>query len=475
MLPQKIAFVDIETTGMRSGFDRIIEIGILRVEDNILTKTYHTLLNPQTHISPFIETLTGITPSILENAPTFEQVKDEIYEILQDCTFVAHNVRFDYGFLKNEFRRFETTFSPKQLCTVKLSKALFPTFRKHNLDSLMERFSINCDNRHRAFDDAKVLWEFYQKVLTLFPQDKIEEALKRIMKRPSIPLNISTSILDSLPSSAGVYILYGANDLPLYIGKSINIRDRVLSHFSSDHTSPLEMKISQQIERVEAISTAGELGALIKEASLIKEMQPLYNRKLRLSRKLFVLRNILTKDGYSTVAMDLLNNSIIDNTDDVLGIFRSKKQIKDFLITLTEEYNLCERILGLEHTKSACFGYRLGRCKGACTGKEAPTMYNLRSLIAFSKNKLKAWPFNGPICIEEGDDEKEAFLIDKWCYLGSIKKQQDDFSSVQNDYNFDLDTYKILESFLRSEKNLKKIKTLKDNELSTYFPTATLH
>src|SRR5437867_5621 len=137
MLPKKLAFVDIETTGTRVSRDRIIEIGILRVEENKLVATYKTLINPQTYISPFIEQMTGISKEALENAPIFSDVKEKILDILDDCVFVAHNARFDYGFLKTEYKHLGISFSPKQFCTVKLSRLLYPKYKQHNLDSLI--------------------------------------------------------------------------------------------------------------------------------------------------------------------------------------------------------------------------------------------------------------------------------------------------------------------------------------------------
>src|SRR3989344_686890 len=171
MLPEKIAFVDIETTGTSLASDRIIEIGIVRVENNTVTKTFQTLINPQTYLSPFITNMTGIQEHMLDNAPTFSQVKDDIKQLLQDCVFVAHNVRFDYGFLKHEFKRLGHTFTQKHFCTVKLSQILFPRARHHNLDSIIKRHSISCENRHRAFDDAQVLWDFFQLLQQKFPPE----------------------------------------------------------------------------------------------------------------------------------------------------------------------------------------------------------------------------------------------------------------------------------------------------------------
>src|SRR5690606_10222071 len=144
--------------------NRIIEIGIIRVEDNEIVQTYHSLINPETYIAPEIERITGITSADIEHAPTFRSIKTDILEMLIDATFVAHNVRFDYGFLKNEFQKENSSFSATQLCTVKLSRILYPTQRHHNLDALIQRFAIPCKNRHRALDDAQVIYHFYQKL-----------------------------------------------------------------------------------------------------------------------------------------------------------------------------------------------------------------------------------------------------------------------------------------------------------------------
>src|SRR5258708_12165814 len=185
MLPTKLAFVDIETTGTRSSYDRIIEIGILRVEDNQLVSTFQSLINPQSYLPKEITMLTGITQQDIEHAPTFRLVKDEIIEILADCTFVAHNVRFDYGFLKNELLRENITYSAKHFCTVRLSRILFPNWSRHNLDTLIQKCKIFCENRHRAYDDAQVLYDFYQQLLKTMPKDKLEDALAKTMKKPS--------------------------------------------------------------------------------------------------------------------------------------------------------------------------------------------------------------------------------------------------------------------------------------------------
>lgn len=470
MLPEKIAFVDIETTGLGVTRDRIIEIGILRVENNQVTQRYQTLLNPETYVSPNIQAMTGITKEELDDAPTFYEVKDDILDLLKDCAFVAHNVRFDYGFLRNEFARSGISYSSRHFCTVKLSKYLYPQFPHHNLDAIIQRFGFPCEKRHRAFDDAKVICDFYQHVLKNLPEDVLLSAVNLALKKPTLPTAISPDILASLPEAAGVYIFYAENRSPLYVGKSINIRERVMSHFSNDHASGKEMKIAQQIHSIETIRTAGELGALLKESVLVKKLQPLYNRMLRHARKLVVLKSSMNDGGYQEVSIETVNEINADSVENILGVFRSQRQAKALLITLAKEHNLCEKYLQLEKTKTSCFAYRLGNCKGACNGKENPIFYNTRFLEAFGKYKMKKWPFKGPIIIKEKnelDEAEEGFVIDKWCLIGSIKTMEFHIhDKLENEYLFDLDTYKILRQYFMKKDNWKKITEVKKPEQS---------
>lgn len=449
MLPETIAFVDIETTGMRIVRDRIIEIGILRVEKNKIIRKYQTLIHPQMYIPDNIAELTGITKEELERAPTFYQVKDEILEVLDNCVFAAHNVRFDYGFIKNEFNRLGISFRQKHFCTVRLSRYLYPQYSHHALDNIIERFGLLCKRRHRAFDDAKAIYDFFKIAKKKTSKEKFENALSKALKRPSLPTRLSASDLENLPEKPGVYIFYAENGMPLYIGKSINLKDRILSHFSNDHASPLDMKISQSIKSLETIETEGELGALFKEAELIKKMQPLYNRKLRIKRNLTVVKTTIDKNGYQTVIFETYDQIDTKDLESIVGIFPSRKRAKDFLISAAKEYGLCERILGIDTTLAACFAYRLGKCKGACVGEEDTLRYNMRFILAFSKNKIKPWPFKGVIAIEN-------LLFNKWCFLGKKSPNED----TQTNMIFDVDTYKILESYLRVPKHIKEIKVL---------------
>lgn len=461
MTYDNLAILDVETTGATAYYDRIMEIGVLRIEKGKVVKKLETFINPEVGIPPFIESLTGIVSHDLENAPLFSDIKNDLIEILEGATFVAHNARFDYSFIRHEFKRIGIPYSSKQLCTVKLSRLLFPEFSHHNLDSIIERFDITCQRRHRAYDDAKVLWDFLQKLQTSISPQHLEKAFETILKKPSLPPLLKTSDIDVLPEKTGVYIFFGKSEIPLYIGKSINIKDRVLSHFLNDTESSTEMEISQQVERIETILTSGELSALLLESSLIKKLQPIYNRKLRYVRKLTFLKKKITKDGYFSIGLKSGEEIASSEIEEVLGIFKSKKAAKEHLSHLVKEHSLCENLLGLQTTIQPCFSFRLGWCKGACAKKEKAILYNARFTIAFSKTKLKAWPFNGAILIKEkNEDTEDGLIFDKWCYLGKYSEYNgEDPKDVIAISDFDI--YKILNSFLKDEKNLKKITTLK--------------
>lgn len=469
MLPSTISFVDIETTGGRSQSDRIIEIGIVKVKDNEVIETYETLLNPHHFLPPEIEVLTGIKAGDLEDAPNFSQVVEKVQEMLEDTIFVAHNVRFDYGFFYREFERLGLPFSMKHFCTVKLSRRLFPEHLHHNLDAVKERLQLTCTARHRAYQDAHLLYQFYQKIQTMFPGELLDETIQALMKAPSLPPLLAPEMINNLPRTPGVYIFYDVTHTPLYVGKSKNIHDRVLSHFSSDIRHGRELTISQQLTSIETHSTPGELGALFLESHLVKTMLPIYNRKLRIKKELIAVYVDTDKRGYNTVKIEPITKIEPELLENFLGFFSSRKQAKEYLTLLSHEYKLCKKLLGLEKTLSSCFAHRLENCRGACVGKELPVMYNLRFTTAFASKRIKPWPFPGIIAIEEVwelSGEKEYLLFDKWCYLGSVcVDKYGDKTYTKREKVFDLDIYSILTGFLRKEQHLKQIKTLGINDL----------
>ncbi len=452
LLDEPYVCVDVETDGMNYTHGHIIEVAAIRVEKGVITKEFTTLINPGVSIPYFITNLTGITTHDVQDAPGFGDIAHELLAIMDGATFVAHNVRFDYSFLKQEFRRVGIDFDPKQLCTVKLSRKLYPEQSSHKLSSLIERHDFSYSARHRAYDDAHILWQFLTHAQQQFDAAIIHDAVSAQIKRPSLPKHLDVEVVNSLPTGHGVYIFDDEKGLPLYIGKSVNIRRRVLSHFTKDSEEYREFKIAQSVYNVRYESTGGELEALLREAHLIKTEQPLYNRRLRRVRTLTALRQKPNADGYTMIVSDQLTQIMPDQFELILALYDKRGSAKSSLLTIVKTFGLCPKLSGLENATGACFSYQLGKCKGACVGKESQDVYNRRVLIAFEHKRIRDWPYDGPVIVREltpGDAGVNGFIVDQWMVVGTIT-QEEDFDPVVTRYDaiFDYDAYKILRSFM---------------------------
>lgn len=447
---QTLAFVDLETTGASCTKDRITEIGIVLVNEQGVQE-WSQLLNPQTRIPVFIEQMTGITNEMVSRQPTFSDVAEQLQTLLKDCLFIAHNARFDYGFLKNEFKRLGISFTPTVLCTVKLSRTLYPQYRHHNLDSLIERHQLQTNDRHRALADAQLIHQFWLHLLQAFDADTLNDTVNALTKRSSLPSQIDPLILYDLPETPGVYLFFGENDLPLYIGKSINIKQRVLSHFSADYRHNKEMSLSQQLRRIDWIETGGELGALLTEAQLIKHYLPIHNQRLRRKQDLCAWQ---LQQGKLHLQPTLVWANQLDfgEQDNLYGLYHSQRDAQKALRNVAEQNQLCLSVLGLEKNAPGrpCFASQLKKCLGACVGHESPEAHALRLRIAMELLKLKAWPYESAVAIQEADD---LHVVDRWCYLGTAKCEQDIAALLARGRPvFDRDTYLVLSKAIKTNK-----------------------
>jgi DNA polymerase III epsilon subunit family exonuclease len=290
MLAGAFAFVDLETTGCNPVHDRITEVAVVSVRDGAVTERWSRLVDPGVSIPEAIQALTGISNSMVAGQPSFEELASEVNRRLEGVTFVAHNARFDHGFLRNALARCGYTLRGPVLCTVKLSRRLYPQERGHGLDALIARHGLVCSARHRALGDADATWAFVAQAAASLPSAEIARHIAELTRRPSLPARLGEGIVESIPDTPGVYLFYDERDAPLYVGKSVHLRTRVLSHFAADHSSAKEMQLAQQTARIEWQRTAGELGALLKEAQLVKDLAPIYNRQLRRHAELVSIR-----------------------------------------------------------------------------------------------------------------------------------------------------------------------------------------
>jgi DNA polymerase-3 subunit epsilon len=465
MKHKPFAIIDVETTGGNPLRDRIIEIAIIRSDGE---GEFSSLVNPGRPVPQFISALTGITDHDLSSAATFDELAPEIADLLEGAVFVAHNARFDYAFVRNEFKRLGISFSASTLCTVRLSRKLFPKHKKHGVESIIERYGICVEQRHRALDDARVVEAFLEIAREEKGTEAFSAALAQLLKTPTIPSRVAEKMVRNLPAAPGVYLFYGERGEVLYVGKSINIRDRVLSHFAGDHGSSKEMALCRQVTSVEARRTAGELSALLMESQLVKELAPIYNRRLRKRKKSVIATLKVTEEGYETVCCTVTDESG-PGVAGVIAEFRTRRQAEEEIYLLAKTFELCPKLLVIEKGKGACFSHQLKRCRGACIGLEEPESYNRRFREAFSVCSTDSWPFSSPVLVTEGGEEGHgaAYAVDHWRILASIEFEQDGAFCLQDTgYPFDHDTCRILRGFLAKPNDSVRVRPLAHQELA---------
>lgn len=367
------SILDIESTGGNKKEHRITEIAIFVHDGNKVVNQFHSLVNPERSIPPFVRRLTGITNELVSDAPYFYEVARDIVEITSGTTLVAHNVSFDYPFLRREFRNLGYSFERNTLCTLKLSRKLLPGYRSYSLGKLCDQLSINLNYRHRAIGDAEATVRLFEKLL-----EASNGAFTESMNGSGgvlIKSNLSTTLdqkVGKLPSSAGTYYLYDGSQKLQYIGKSNNIKNRVKQHLRGGKTYK-SRDFSEIIHEIDYKVTGSELGALLKEAIDIKKYKPPYNRAQRRAVVSFGL--FIEKDEFGY--QNLILRKIGENDSPIIP-FKTKKEGAKWLHKVVENNLLCQSKCGIYTSNGACFKYQVNRCKGACKGEEPSEEYNNR-------------------------------------------------------------------------------------------------
>ncbi|WP_175690049.1 exonuclease domain-containing protein [Burkholderia anthina] len=275
---QPLVFVDLETTGGSSAEHRITEIGVVEIGP-FGVSTWTTLVNPGQSIPPFIQQLTGISDEMVRDAPSFASLAPALFERLDGKLFVAHNASFDRGFLRTEFERAGIAFNPDVLCTVRLSRALFPRESRHGLDALIERHGLVPAARHRALADADLLWQFWRQLHEIVPLERLRDQIARTTRHFRLGGELTEAWLDTAPAGCGAYALFGEGDEALYVGRSVRVRQRLRALLTGERRSSKEMRLAQQVRRVEWRETGNELGAMLAEAQWITRLRPSFNRR----------------------------------------------------------------------------------------------------------------------------------------------------------------------------------------------------
>ncbi|MDQ6620930.1 MAG: exonuclease domain-containing protein [Pseudomonadota bacterium] len=458
-----LAFVDVETTGMDARRDAITEIAIVRVEDRQgdepCVSTWSTLVDPGMPIPAEIQALTGITNAMVRDAPSFERVAPRVRALVAGALIVAHNARFDYAFLKHAFARFGEQFTARVLCSVKLSRRLFPDAHGHGLDALIARHGLACPERHRACADARLLWEFVQTIYGCRDHTLIDDCVRRVLRTPSLPPHVASDALEHVPEAPGVYLFYGDNALPLYIGKSRDLRRRVSAHFSSDHRSSTDLRLSAEVKRIEYEETAGEIGALLRESRLVKHLMPAHNRALRRKSEAGVLDLRETGAVPRYIRADAIEPASLSGR---YGPFSSSRQARQALHAAARAHALCLTTLGLERRDGACFARQLRRCAGSCVGAEKAEEHAARLTSALEPYRIPQWPYRGAAVMYERAQfgtRVDAHVLQDWCWLGTARDESELHQLVEAPPRpeFDVDVARLLvKTVLRSRLPIRE-------------------
>jgi len=404
------AIVDIETTGGSPQYEKITEIAVFIHDGNKIVDEYVTLINPEKTIPYYITGLTGITNEMVADAPKFYEVARKILELTENKVFIAHNVSFDYNFLRSEYRNLGYNFKREILCTVRLSRKLIPGKKSYSLGNICRDLGIVITDRHRAAGDALATTKLFEILLNINNVNgKIGIEKKDFgILHPALDMKK----ISNLPEETGVYYLYNDEKEIIYVGKSKDIKSRVTAHLSAAKTKTA-LKMRKEIADVSCELTGSELIALLLESDEIKKLKPLYNRSQRRAWRNFGLYRYYNEDGYLCFKIEETNKKDFL----LINSFDSLEYARQTLISLIEEYTLCQKLCGLYKSMGACFHYELRQCKGACVGEESAEEYNCRAIMAMNSIGNEN---ENLLIIDRGrsEEEKTVVKIENGKYLG---------------------------------------------------------
>jgi DNA polymerase-3 subunit epsilon len=418
------AIIDIETCGGKFNYQRgrITEICIIVHDGLVVVDKYTTLINPECYISPYYTGITNITNDMVRDAPKFYEVAKKIIEMTEGCVFVAHNVGFDYNFVKEEFASLGYKYQRETLCTVRLSRKLIPGRISYSLGHLCASLGIEIFGRHRAEGDAMATVQLFDLLIQLKNQNPLfkNKGVVELMTRRVD--NIKKYILDKLPESCGVYYFLNKDGEIIYIGKSVNMYTRAQSHFGTEERKG--KKMLNDLYNVDFIETGSELVALLLEAEEIKKHKPLYNRKSKADVFTHSIDWFKNKEGiihFKIVPYDEAENSLV--------AFTTYSTTRERLESWIEEKVLCLQYCSLTSEGSFCFNHQIKKCNGICAGEEGVEEYNKRAQQILDQYSFYHSDF---AIIDKGrkSEENSLILIENGHYVGfGYFDSSDNFSS----------------------------------------------
>ena len=453
-ITEMYAIVDVETTGGKFNEEGITEIAIYRFDGNKIVDQFSSLVNPQREIQPFVQRLTGINSKMLVNAPKFFEVAKRIVEITEDAVLVAHNAKFDYRIIRTEFERLGFDFERQSLCTVDLAQKLLPELPSYKLGKLVRSLGIPISDVHRAHGDAQATVELFKVLLEKDSQKEIISAHVKTLNKKQVPSKY-LNIIDELPTETGVYYIYNEAGSIIYIGKSKNIKKRVLSHVTAKARKA--EKIQKAIHRVTYELCGNECLALLKEQHEIKKNQPRLNHALKYRHFPMGIRRD-ESSPYQRLLIEQVRQDL-----NYLDVFKNKKEAEGRLRFWIEEFSLCAQHTSFSLPQTACFGKGIDKCKGACVGEERCDDYN-EKVQAVADSLL--YPHDDFLIIDKGKSvgEKSFIYVKEGVFQGygyfqlnhqikSIDKIETRLIRIENNR----DTQAVIRSFLRRGRYQKLI------------------
>ena len=454
------AILDIETTGGKYNEEGITEIAIYKFDGHQIIDQFCSLVNPERNIQPFVVNLTGINNQMLRNAPKFHEVAKRIIEITDNCTIVAHNAQFDNRILSTEFDRLGYPFEKNMLCTVELSKKLIPDLPSYSLGKLVRSLGIPITDRHRAQGDAKATVELFKLLLEKdIEKVIISDTIKKGSKRQLAPKLLD--IIEAAPTTIGVYYMHRKNGKIIYVGKSTNIKKRLIQHFTDDNKK--SKKIQLEVVSVSYEGTGNNLIAQLKESQEIKKLKPIFNHALKTTIFQSQLYSYMDENGYANLRIEKVPMEQ-EEEKNLITTFTNYQQAKSLLYKITDEFHLCQKLNHLEKTEGACFNHGLKTCHGACIELETPIDYNTRVQKFIEKS---SYEFDDMLLIDKGRSiqEHSVILIKNGTYRGygffNLNFQINNpevLKSIINPMENNRDTQHIIQSYLRKNKVQKILK-----------------
>lgn len=370
----EFAVLDVETTGGYGSDNRITEIAII-IHDGVREiERYSTLVNPESFIPHRITELTGITNEMVIVAPKFKEIARKVWDLTNNRVFVAHNVNFDFTVIKNEFSLLGVDFKRRKLCTVRLSRKVFPDKLSYSLSKLCSSLGIYLENAHRALADTQVTVLLFEIILREASDFLIKNELRELNKLSKIPPKLDENVFDKLPDTCGVYRFYNSEGSVIYIGSSEEIKTRIAKHFKSVNSKAKEFNMVMEVADISFKITASKLIADLISRSEILNIKPLFNKPLiTLSYKIGITQ-YKDQNGYQRLILDKKAKS----STSFFMKFSKQTSAKLFLKEFVRKGLLCGKLVGLEDSKVKCDQFDSNLCKGACIKKEDSFSYNNR-------------------------------------------------------------------------------------------------